>query len=242
MIGLGTIINTAMVIAGGIMGLLFGKLIPERVQKALLLCNGITVMFIGGGGAIAKMLTTAEGGGFDTKRALLIVLSMALGTIVGSLIDLEKQIGRFGDWLKKKTKSTNDNGFTDAFITASCTICIGAMAVIGSINDAMFHDYSILITKGIIDLITICIMTVTLGKGAIFSAIPVFIFQGVITVLARLIMPIMTDLALEDLSMVGNILIFCVGLNLIRDKKIPVANMLPAIIFAIGFAFIPWLN
>ena len=242
MIGLGTIINTAMVIAGGIIGLLFGKLIPERVQKTLLVSNGICVMFIGAGGAISKMLIPAEGGGFDTQRSLLLVLAMAIGTIIGSLLNLEKQIGRFGDFLKRKTKSHNDNGFTDAFITASCTICIGAMAVIGSINDAMFHDYSILIMKGIIDLITICIMTCTLGKGAIFSAIPVFLFQGIITVLAKLIRPIMTDLALEDLAMVGSVLIFCVGLNLIRDKKIPVANMLPAIIIAVAFAFVPWLN
>ena len=90
-----------MVIAGGIIGLLFGKLIPERVQKALLLCNGITVMFIGAGGALSKMLVTAEGGGFETQRALLIVVSMALGTIVGSLIDLEKQIGAEMDELEK---------------------------------------------------------------------------------------------------------------------------------------------
>ena len=96
--------------------------------------------------------------------------------------------------------------------------------------------------KSIIDLVTVCIMTCTLGKGAIFSAIPVLIFQGIITVIAKLIMPVMTETALADLSMVGSVLIFCVGLNLIRDKKIPVANMLPAILFAVGFAFIPGLN
>ncbi|MDO4207703.1 MAG: DUF554 domain-containing protein [Lachnospiraceae bacterium] len=241
MIGLGTIINTAAVIAGGIIGLLFGKLIPELIQKTLIMCNGICVMFIGVAGAMAKMLTLKDGV-FDTQKSLLLVLAMVLGTIVGELVNLEKQITRFGDWLKRKTKSTQDNGFTDAFITASCTVCIGAMAVIGAINDAMFHDYSILITKSIIDLITICIMTCTLGKGAAFSAIPVFLFQGIITVLAKLIMPVMTDLALADLSMVGSVLIFCVGLNLIRDKKVPVANMLPAILFAIGFSFIPGLN
>ena len=242
MIGLGTIINTAMVIAGGIIGILFGKVIPERVQKTLLISNGLVVMFIGGGGAVAKMLKAAEGGGFDTQRSLLLLLSMTLGTILGALLDLEKQIGRFGDWLKKKTKNEKDKGFTEAFITASCTICIGAMAVIGSINDAIFRDYSILIIKGIIDMITICIMTCTLGKGAVFSAIPVFLFQIIITLLAKLIMPVMTDLALENLSLVGNVLIFCVGLNLIRDKKTPVANMLPAILFAVGLSFVPWLK
>ena len=221
MIGLGTTINTAAVVVGGIIGLLFGKLIPERIQKTLIMCNGICVMFIGVAGAMAKMLTLKDGA-FDTQKSLLLVLAMVLGTIVGELINLEKQITRFGDWLK--------------------TVGIGAMAIIGSINDAMFHDYSILIMKAIIDLVTICIMTCTLGKGAVFSAIPVFLFQGIVTVLAKLIMPVMTDLALADLSMVGSVLIFCVGLNLIRDKKIPVANMLPAILFAIGFSFIPGLN
>ncbi len=242
MIGLGTLINTAAVILGGIIGLIFGKLIPERLQKTLIMCNGICVMFIGGGGAVAKMLAPSDGGGFDTQKSLLLVLAMVIGTIIGTLIDLEKRIAGFGEWLKKKTKSHGDSGFTDAFITASCTVCIGAMAVIGSINDAMFHDYSILIMKAIIDLITICIMTCTLGKGAIFAAIPVFIFQGLITALARVISPVMTDLALDDLSLVGSVLIFCVGLNLIREKKIPVANMLPAILIAVGLSFVPWLN
>ncbi|MBR5931377.1 MAG: DUF554 domain-containing protein [Lachnospiraceae bacterium] len=241
MIGLGTIINTVAVILGGIIGLLFGKLIPDRIQKTLIMCNGICVMFIGVAGAMSKMLTLKDGV-FDTQKSLLLVLAMVLGTIVGELVNLEKQITRFGDWLKKKSKSTDDNGFTNAFITASCTICIGAMAIIGAMNDAMFHDYSILIMKSIIDLVTVCIMTCTLGKGAIFSAIPVLIFQGIITVIAKLIMPVMTETALADLSMVGSVLIFCVGLNLIRDKKIPVANMLPAILFAVGFAFIPGLN
>lgn len=239
--GLGTIINTAAIVAGGIIGLLFGKLIPERIQKALIVGNGICVMFIGASGALAEILVFKDGG-FDTQKALLLILSMVCGIVVGELLNLEKQIERFGDWLKKKTKSTKDNGFTDAFLTASFTVCIGAMAVIGSINDAIFHDYSILIMKAIIDLITICIMTCTLGKGAVFAAIPVALFQGFVTLIAHFIQPVLTDLALADLSLVGNVLIFCVGLNLIRDRKISVANMLPAILFAIGFSFIPFLN
>ena len=242
MYGLGTIINTVAIIVGGIIGLLFGKIIPKRVQDALVTCNGIAVVIIGIGGAMAQMLKFTEGGGFETQKALLLVLALALGTIVGTAIDLEKYVGKFGDWLKKKSHSTNDNGFTDAFIISSCTVCIGAMAVIGSINDVLYGDITILLVKAIIDLITICALTCGLGKGCVFSAIPLLLFQGLVSVIAYFIKPIMTDLALADLSFVGSVLIFVVGLNLLRDKNISVVNMLPAIFFAVGFAFIPALN
>lgn len=241
MIGLGTIINVAAVIVGGIIGLLFGKLINERIQKIIIICNGICVMFIGASGALAEILVR-DGDGFSTQKTLLMLLAIVIGSIIGAAINLERLIEKFGDFLKRKTKSTKDSGFTDAFVTASCTVCIGAMAVIGAINDAMFGDYSILITKSIIDMITICIMTCSLGKGAIFSAVSIFVFQGFFTAIAGLIKPIMTENALSALSLVGSVLIFVVGLNLVRKDKIPVANMLPSIVIAVGLSFIPWLS
>ncbi|MBR3401099.1 MAG: DUF554 domain-containing protein [Parasporobacterium sp.] len=241
MFGLGTIINTAAILVGGLIGVLFGKLIPSRVQESLVLCNGISVMIIGIAGAISKMLVI-NGNGFDTQKSMLLTLALALGTIVGSALDLEKVLERFGNWLKAKSKSDADKGFTDAFIISSCTVCIGAMAIIGSLNDILYGDISILLLKSILDLITICALTCALGKGCVFSAVSVLIFQGVISVIAFFIKPIMTDLALTDLSFVGSVLIFVVGLNLIRDKKISVVNMLPSILFAIGFSFIPALN
>ena len=241
MFGLGTIINTAAIIAGGIIGLLFGKLIPKRVQESLVLCNGVSVMIIGIAGAVSKMLVI-NGDGFDTQKSLLLTIALALGTVVGSALDLERGLEKFGNWLKAKSKSDSDHGFTDAFIISSCTVCIGAMAVIGSINDIMYGDISILLLKSILDLITVLALTCALGKGCIFSAVSVFIFQGIISVIAYFIKPIMTDLALTDLSFVGSVLIFVVGLNLIRDKKISVVNMLPSILFAVGFSFIPALN
>ena len=241
MYGLGTIINTAAIIAGGLIGLLFGKLIPKRVQESLVTCNGICVIFIGIAGAVSKMLVLNKDG-FDTQKTMLLTLAMVLGTILGSALNLERLLEKFGNWLKAKSKSESDNGFTDAFIISSCTVCIGAMAVIGALNDVLTGDISILLLKSILDLITICAMTCALGKGCIFSAVSVLIFQGVISVIAYFIKPIMTDLALTDLSFVGSVLIFVVGLNLIRDKKISVVNMLPAILFAVGFSFIPALN
>jgi uncharacterized membrane protein YqgA involved in biofilm formation len=114
------------------------------------------------------------------------------------------------------------------------------MAIVGSIKDGIYGDYSILLTKSILDFIIVMIMTGSLGKGCIFSAIPVAILQGAVTALSIFIVPIMTDTALLNLSTVGSILIFCVGLNLVWGKKVRVANMLPSIIFAVAAAFIPW--
>ncbi len=242
MIGLGTIINTAAIIVGGIFGLLFGKLLNERIHHALLKCNGIVVIFIGAAGTLSKMLVLNDDGTFETQKILLFVLSLILGNFVGELINLEELIIRFGDWLKAKSNSSKDPNFTRAFIFASCTVAIGAMAIIGSIEDATMHNYSILLTKSIIDFVTILVMACTLGKGAIFSAIPVFVFQGLVTALAVLIAPVLHEGTLNAISMVGNALIFCVGLNLIRESQMHVSNMLPSLIFAIAFSYIPFFN
>ena len=241
MYGLGTIINTIAIVVGGLFGLLFGKMVPKRIQNALITCNGVCVMMIGIAGAMAGMLKV-NSDSLDTQKSLLLIISMVIGTIIGTAFNLDEKLEKFGDWLKKKSKNTKDTGFTDAFITSSCTVCIGAMAVIGAINDILYADISILLVKSIIDLITIFAFTSALGKGCIFSAVSVLIFQGVISIIAYFIKPIMTELALADLSFVGSVLIFVVGLNLIRDKKIPVTNMLPAIVIAVALSFIPSLN
>ena len=127
----------------------------------------------------------------------------------------------------------------DAFVTASLTVCIGAMAIVGSIQDGIVGDYSILATKAVLDLIIIMVMTCSMGRGCVFSAIPVAVFQGSITALAGLVKPLMTDAALGNLSLVGNVLIFCVGVNLVWGKKIRVANLLPAVVVAVIAAFLP---
>ena len=124
-------------------------------------------------------------------------------------------------------------------MTASLTVCIGAMAIVGSIEDGITGDYSILATKAVLDFIIIMVMSCSMGRGAVFSAIPVAILQGSITVLAGLIRPVMTQPALNNLSMVGNVLIFCVGVNLVWGKKVRVANLLPAIVIAVIAAFLP---
>ena len=238
MIGLGTIINCAAIIVGGVFGLLFGTLLKERVQETLQKANGICVLFIGIAGAMEGMLRLS-GSTLSSGRSMLIIASLALGALVGELINIEHWVERFGEWLKIKTGNAKDKDFVNGFVTASLTVCIGAMAVVGSIKDGIEGDISILTTKAILDLIIVMVMTCSLGKGCIFSAIPVAVFQGTITALARLIKPLMTEAASANLSLIGSVLIFCVGVNLVWGKKIKVANLLPSLVFAVAISFIP---
>ena len=237
MVGLGTIINTLAILAGGILGMVFGRFFKESVQDALCKTCGVCTLFLGIAGALEGMLTV-EGTGVVSGGTMLIIGCLALGSLAGELLDLEGAFDRFGQWLKIKTGNAKDKGFVDAFVTASLTVCIGAMAIVGSIQDGILGDYSILAAKAVLDLIIILVMTCSMGKGCIFSAIPVAVFQGSITALAGLIRPLMTDAALGNLSMIGSILIFCVGVNLVWGKKLKVANMLPAVVFAVAAAFL----
>lgn len=239
MVGLGTIINSAAIIVGGVFGHLFGKTLNERIQDSLQKASGICVLFIGIAGAMEGMLKLS-GSSLSAGRSMLIVASLALGALVGEILNIEHGFERFGEWLKVKTGNAKDKSFVEGFVTASLTVCIGAMAVVGSIKDGISGDYSILVTKAILDLIIITVMTCSLGKGCAFSAIPVAVFQGLITALARLIKPLMTDGALANLSLIGSILIFCVGVNLVWDKRIKVANLLPSLVFAVAIAFLPF--
>ena len=239
MVGLGTIINSAAIIAGGLIGQLSGKLFQQNQLDALNKACGISVLFIAIAGAMQGMLQI-DGGEILSGKSMLVVLCLALGTIIGERIGIEKGFEQFGEWLKNKTGNSGDKKFVDAFVTASLTVCIGAMAIVGAMQDGIYGDYSTLAVKAVLDFIIIAVMTSSLGKGSIFSAIPVFLFEGSITLLARLISPIMTQTAVAYLSLIGSVLIFCVGLNLVWGKKIRVANMLPAIIFAVIASYIPW--
>ena len=238
MIGLGTIINTAAIVLGGILGGLFGRFLKESIQQTLMTVCGVSVLFIAVSGALEGMLRV-ENGVIVSSGAMLTVLCLAIGAFVGELLNIEGGFERFGEFLKVKTGNAKDKGFVNAFVTASLTVCIGAMAIVGSIQDGIAGDYSILATKAVLDLIIIMVMTCSMGKGAVFSAVPVAIFQGSITLLAGLIRPIMTPEALGNLSLIGNILIFCVGINLVWGKKVKVANLLPAIAAAVIAAFLP---
>ena len=238
--GLGTIINVVFIILGGTAGVLFGSRLKENMRETLLLANAVAVLFIGISGALQQMFTAAENGTLQSSGTMMMIAALGIGAVVGEFIDLEGKIEKFGEWLKRKTGNSGDAGFVGAFVTASLTVCIGAMAIVGSIEDGAAGNHSILFAKAVLDMIIIMVMAASLGKGCIFSAIPVGILQGTVTALAVLIRPYITDAAMNNLSLVGSILIFCVGVNLFWGKKIRVANLLPSLIVAAvwaGFGF-----
>lgn len=236
--GLGTMINVLAIVLGGMIGMVFGKFMKERYQEILTMSCGICVLFIGIGGAMEKMLVISDGG-LSTSGTMMVIGSFSIGSLLGEWMNLELRIEQFGEWLKKKTGNSGDKSFVNAFVTASLTVCIGAMAVVGAIQDGIAGDYSILMAKAVLDLVIIMVMTASMGKGCMFSAIPVGIFQGSITILSQFMKPLMTEEALDNLSFTGSILIFCVGLNLVWGKKVKVANMLPTIVIAVIWAFLP---
>ena len=239
MFGLGTIINVSTVIVGGIFGMLFGKRITDRFRDTLVKAMGVCVLFIGISGALQYTYSIIDGK-LESKGTMMMIFSIAIGALAGELLNIEGAFERFGEWLKRVSKSDGDNRFVDAFLTTSFTVCIGAMAIVGSLQDGMTGDYSTLLTKSILDCVMVMLMTSSMGKGCIFSAVPIFILQGGVTLLARFISPIMTETALSNLSLVGSVLIFCVGLNLVWGKTIKVANLLPSIIVAVAWAFLPF--
>ncbi len=230
--GMGTLINVIGILAGGMLGMWFGKRFSSRMQETLNRACGISVLFIGMAGALEEMMK-------NDGRSMFIVICIVLGGLIGELIDIEGWFERFGKWLKIKSGNAKDPMFVEGFVTASLTVCIGAMAVVGAIEDGIHGDFSILATKAVLDLVLVMIMSGYMGIGCVFSALPVAVFEGLMTIFAMLMKSVMITSALSDLSLIGSILIFCVGVNLVWDKRVRVANLLPSLILAVIFAFVP---
>lgn len=236
--GIGILANVLGIVGGGLLGLGCGRLISERFQKAIMMACAVAVIFLGLTGTVKEMLQIGADGGVTLVGTNCMLASLIGGAVIGEAIDLEDRMERFGHWLQQKTGSGGDTRFVEGFVTASLTVCIGAMAVIGSINDRLLSDPSVLFAKTVIDAVIVMIMTSALGKGCIFSAISVGIFQGIIFLLAGFLEPIMTPAALKSLSAVGNILIFCVGTNLFGLPYVRIANLLPALVIAVVWVLV----
>lgn len=238
MSGLGTLVNTGTIVLGGLVGLACGKKLSARYQQTITSGMAVATMFVGIAGTLQEMLKANVDGRLVSQGGLMLVVSLALGAVFGELLDLDGKLERFGAWIRRVTHNENDASFINAFVMASLTFCIGAMAIVGSIEDGLKGDASILYLKSVMDGVFTIVLVASLGKGAIFSAIPILLYQGGITLGAKLIAPVFTPEAMGNLSYVGNLLIFCVGWNLIHgEKKIRVANLLPALLVAIAWAF-----
>lgn len=240
MAGLGTIINCAGVLAGGALGMILKRGLPERFQDILIQATGLSVIFLGIGGTLEKMFVI-DNGRLVSSGTMLIIISLVAGALCGELLNIEKHTEQFGQWIKEKSGSGQDPRFVDGFVSTSLTICVGAMAVVGSIEDGLTGNIAMLSAKAVLDAVIVFVLTSSLGKGCIFSVIPLGLFQGAITILSGLIEPLLTASAVSNMSMVGSMLIFCVGINLMFHTKIRVANMLPALIFAVIGTYLPFL-
>lgn len=241
MFGTGTILNCAAVLAGTALGVAVKGGIPQKLQETIMHGVGLAVMFIGIGGALSGLLTVADGV-LTTRYTMMMVLSLVLGAVTGELMDIDAALERLGVWVKNKVpKKLAGSNFVEGFVTASMLFCVGAMAVVGSLEDGLTGDYSILAAKSVLDGVSSIVFSASLGVGVAFSTFPLLVYQGGITLLAKFIMPYMTDELITQMSCVGSILIFAIGINMVFGKKIKVANLLPAIFFPVIFMLIKQL-
>lgn len=236
MFGIGTILNTLAVVVGSAFGLAMKKGMKQQLQDILMSACGLAVMFIGASGTFAGMLTVQDGA-IATQGSMLLIASLVLGGLAGQLVDIEKRMDTLGEKLKKLFHAEGDSRFVDGFVSASLTICVGAMAIVGSIQDGLNGDYSTLAVKAVLDLIIMVVFAASYGPGAMCSAIAIFVYQGAITVAAHFIGNFVSDALVADLSYIGSALIFCVGVNLAFGKKFKVGNLLPALIVPVIWSF-----
>ena len=225
MIGIGTLVNAGAIIVGSILGMLLKGGIPERIQNIIYTAVGVAVMFIGITGVINNQ-----------GDSMLLVLSLVIGGVIGELCKLDEHMESLGEKIKKrfiKEGSAGSATFVEAFVSSTILFCVGAMAIVGSLNDGMLHDPSMLFTKAILDGITSIVLAASLGVGVAFSAIPILIYQGILTVLSSILSGFFTDTLIRNKSFVGNVLIFCIGLNFLFPKKVKTINFAPALFMPI---------
>lgn len=234
-VGLGSLINVVTITVAALLGTVLGSRIRASMQETLLYVCGLVVIVFSLAGTLAATFTvTPDGsGGYElhTSGTLMMLISLALGTIIGELLGIEAAIERGARWLQARSRSEGDTGFVSAFMTATCTVSIGAMAVVGAVQDGLGNP-SVLLAKSVIDAVTVCVMAASLGRGTIFAGLSagVFLLPFLLaTVVAGDFLP---AAALHNLDIVGNVVIIGVGLNLVRDRKLRVANLLPALVIA----------
>ncbi|HZK57582.1 MAG TPA: DUF554 domain-containing protein [Clostridia bacterium] len=213
---LGTIVNVVAIAVGGTIGILLKKGIPEKYKATMMQGMGLSVSIIGLSGAL------------ETENILLLVFSMAMGVIIGEAAKIEDRLEGLGKWLENKF-GNKESKIVEGFVTASLVFCIGAMAIMGSLESGLTGNHKILFTKSFIDGITAMVFASTLGIGVIFSGVAVFVYQGLITATAVLIKPFLAECAIREMSAMGGLLIVAISFNMMEIKKIRVGNMLPAI-------------
>jgi uncharacterized membrane protein YqgA involved in biofilm formation len=212
---LGTIVNALAIIGGSLVGLFFRGGIPEKYNETIIKANGLSVLLIGVMGAI------------KTQNVLLVIFSMVIGSILGEFLRIEDNLDRLGAYIGNKM-GDKEGGIAKGFVTASLLFCVGSMAIVGSLQSGLSNNHQTLFAKSVLDGITSVVFASTLGVGVIFSAIAVFIYQGIITLAASSMKVFLTESVIGEMSSVGVLLIMALGFNMLEFKRIKVGNMLPA--------------
>ncbi len=221
---LGTIVNAAAIVAGSLIGLLFKKGFSKKIADAVMTGLALCVLYIGVSGAL------------EGQHVLAVILSMVVGGIVGTLLDLDARLKKLGDRIEARMKHGAQTGFSNGLVTASLLYCVGAMAILGALASGLRGDHSILYTKSLLDFISAIVLAATLGMGVAFSAVPVLLYQGLITILAQFVAPALNDAAVADMTCTGSLLLIALGLNMLGVTKIKVMNYVPGIFLALGFS------
>ena len=221
----GTIVNTCTVIAGSVLGMLLGNILPERLRDTVMKGLGLCTIFIG----IAGM--------FGSENALITIISIAVGAIIGELCDLDGHLNRFANWLESRFKRKEGAGkatIAEGFITASLVFCVGAMTIVGSLNSGLTGDHQMLYTKSTLDFVSSLIFASSLGFGVLLAAGAVFVIQGSIACLASLLAPLLQHgNTITEMVVVGSVLIVGLGLNILGVTKLKIMNYVPAIFLPI---------
>lgn len=232
MIGMGTIVNCMAIVAGGSAGTLIKTGLPQRLKDTVMQAIGLAVLVIGLSGTL-QGLYRVSGDSLDRQYIMIMIFSLVIGGITGEICNIEGGLEKAGDWFQKKF-AKGDSTFAEGFVTSSLIYCVGAMAIIGSLEDGLSGNPGTLYAKAVLDGVSAIIFAATMGIGVAFSFIPVLLYQGSITLLADLIRPYLTDIVISQVSLTGSVLIMGIGFNLLGIAKIKVGNLLPAI-------FIPFI-
>ena len=240
MIGMGTIVNVAAVLVGATVGLIIKGGLPARFEKTVMSGIGLATMFIGINGTVSGMVAADSAGNLSSSHTMLLIVSLVIGAFVGELIDIEKHLDHFGEWCKKKFKFQGEQNvtFVEGFVSSSLLFCVGAMTIVGALEDGLNGNPSMLYAKSLMDGVSAILFTASLGVGVYFSVITLIVYQGGITLLAGLIRPFLSDVLITQMSFIGSVLIFAIGINLVFGKKVKTGNLLPAILVPVVWQII----
>ncbi|PRR80711.1 DUF554 domain-containing protein [Clostridium vincentii] len=223
---LGTIVNCVAITVGCISGLIIKGRIPEKMSTTIMNGLALCVIYIGISGAL------------EGKDTIQMIICIAVGAVIGEIMDIDKALIRLGDYFESKVKKKNNKvSISEGFVTASLLFCVGAMALVGSLESGLQGDHTTLFAKSILDGISSIIFASTLGIGVLLSVVTVFIYQGAITLGAGLLSGVLSTAVITNMSAVGSLLIIGIGLNILGVTKIKVANLLPAVFIPIIFGF-----